>query len=216
MNSKKVFYIMLGVVVLMFAVVVTTIVMGDKLLRKQSNKLVELKLEDQVIETQATSLVQAKKDIEKYSELESIANQIVPQDKDQARAVREIVSIAEQAGVKIASISFPDSTLGQAPKKTTKTTDTEAAATTPPPTTTTNPSETQVKKVEGIQNLYQLDITVASDTASPTSYSRLIDFLSRLEQNRRTAQVTQISILPLASNRTALNFTLTLTVYIKP
>jgi hypothetical protein len=211
MKSKQVFYGMIGLVVIMFGLVVATVVFGDSFLRKQSDRLVELKLENEVIETQATSLLQAKKDIEKYSELESIANQIVPQDKDQARATREIVSIAEQAGVKIASIAFPDSTLGQAPKKDPKAT---TSTTTTPPTTTT--TETQVKKVDGIPNLYQLEITVTSDTSSPTSYSRLIDFLSRLEQNRRTAQVSTISIQPLATNRSLLNFTLTVTVYIKP
>ena len=211
MNSKRVFFIMIGLVVVMFVLVVAAVVMGDKFLSKQSDKLVGLKLENEVIETQAASLAQAKKDIDKYSELEAIANQIVPQDKDQARATREIVSIAGQAGVKIASISFPDSTLGTVQKPTTNKNE---------KTTTTTPAapagETQVKKVDGIPNLYQLDITVASDTTAPSSYARLINFLTRLEQNRRTAQVSQISILPLASNRTVLNFTLTLTVYIKP
>ncbi len=211
MKSKQVFYGMIGLVVIMFGVVVATAVLGDGFLRKQSDKLVELKLENEVVESQATSLLQAKKDIEKYSELESIANQIVPQDKDQARATREIVSIADQAGVNIASIAFPDSTLGQVPKKDPKAS--TSTTTTPAPAATT---ETQVKKVDGIPNLYQLEITVTSDTTNPTNYARLIDFLSKLEQNRRTAQVSSISIQPLATNRSLLNFTLTVTVYIKP
>ncbi len=215
MNSKKVFYVMVGVVVLMVGLVIATIVLGDKFLSKQSAKLVGLKLDNEVVESQSTALAQAKKDIERYSELRDIAKQIVPQDKDQARAVREIVSIAEQAGVKIADVTFPDSTLGQPKATPAKPTsgDGEAAAT--KPATPTTP-ETQVQKVEGTENLYRLDITVASDPTAPASYSRLIDFLKRLEQNRRTAQVTEIAIQPQATNRTALNFTLTVTVYIKP
>lgn len=217
MNSKRVFYVMLGVVVLMFILVISTIVLGDRFLSKQSAKLVSLKLDNEVIEAQSSALAQAKKDIEKYSELEDIANQIVPQDKDQARATREIISIADQAGVKIAGINFPDSTLGQAKPQATKPSDGGATEKTPAPAAAApTTTETQVKKVEGVQNLYQLDITVTSDTTSPASYARLIDFLKRLEQNRRTAQVSQISILPVASNRSALNFTLNLTVYIKP
>lgn len=212
MISKKVFFVMVGVLGLMGALVVVTVVLGDIFLHKQSNKLVGLKLDNEVIETQQTALSQAKKDIQKYSELESIAKQIVPQDKDQARATREIVSLANQAGVKIASIGFPASTLGQTAPKTAA----PANGTTATPAPAANAPVTQVKPVEGIKDLYQLDIIVTSDTTSPASYSKLIDFLSRLEQNRRTAQVSQISVQPDAQNRSALNFSLTITLYIKP
>lgn len=212
-TSKRVFFAMLGVLGLMSVLVITTVVLGDKFLSKQSHKLVGLKLENQVIEAQEASLAQAKKDIEKYRELESIAKQIVPQDKDQARATREIVNLAKLSGVKIATIGFPASTLGQAAPKAAAPASGTTTTPSPAPATT---SETQVKKVDGIQNLFQLDITVTSDITSPSSYGRLIDFLSRLEQNRRTAQVTQISIQPDAANRSALNFSLTLTLYIKP
>jgi len=210
MNSKIAFFIMLGIVGLMGAAVIGAVILGDIFLHQQSNKLVELKLDSQVLEAQQISLTQAKKDLLKYSELATIAKQIVPQDKDQARATREIILLADQAGVKISAINFPASTLGQLPAKTsTPPTDTPVAK-------TVTPTITQVKPVDGIKDLYQLDIIVASDTASPASYPRLIDFLGRLEKNRRTAQVTQISIQPDSKNRTLLNFTLTITLYLKP
>lgn len=213
MNSKKVFFIMIGGTVLMAGLLVATVVLGDIFLQKQSQKLVSLKLDDQVLEAQATSLVQAKKDLESYSPLEAVAKQVVPQDKDQALATREIISLASQAGVKIASISFPPSTLGQAlPKASTPTT----GSTTPAPAAPTSTTVTQVKPVDGISNLYQLDITVVSDNTSPATYARLVSFLGKLEQNRRTAQVSRISIQPDAQTRLGLNFTLTITVYIKP
>ncbi len=213
MISKKVFFAMIGVLGLMVAFVIATAILGDIFLHKQSDKLVALKLDDQVVEAQQTALVQAKRDVQKYSELASTAKQIVPQDKDQARATREIISLANEAGVKIASIGFPASSLGQTtPKATTPAT----GSTTTPTTAAPSASVTQVKPVEGISGLYQLDILVTSEATSPASYVRLIDFLSRLEQNRRTAQVSQISIQPDAHNRSLLNFSLTITVYIKP
>src|SRR5258708_370238 len=109
--SKKVFFIMIGALGFLGILVIGSVVAGDIFLHKQSNKLVSLKLDNQVIEAQQASLAQAKKDIQKYAELESIAKQVVPQDKDQARATREIVNFAAQAGVKIASIAFPASNL---------------------------------------------------------------------------------------------------------
>lgn len=210
-SSKKMFFVMIGVLSLMAILLVAGVILGDLFLQKQAAKLTSLKLDDQVIEAQQTALVQAKKDLQTYSELESIANQVVPQDKDQAKAVREIVSLANQSGISIGSISFPASTLGQAAPKAATPTD----GSTPAPAVTT-PSVTQVKPVDGIKNLFQLDITIVSDTTKPVTYAKLIDFLSRLEQNRRTSQVSQISIQPDSQNRAGLNFTLTITVYIKP
>lgn len=209
MNSKKYFFVMSGVLGLMVILMIASVVMGDIFLHKQSVKLVNLKLDNQVIEAQQTALTQAKSDLQKYKDLAVIAKQVVPQDKDQARATREIISLADQAGVKIASIGFPVSTLGQAKPKTT--TDTSTSTTTTP-----TPSVSQVKPAEGIPNVFQLDITVVSDNSSPATYARLTDFLNRLEQNRRTAQVSQITIQPDAKNRSSLNFTLTITLYIKP
>lgn len=206
---------MLGVLGLMSVLVIATVVLGDSFLRKQSQKLLDLKLNNQVIEAQQTSLVQAKKDLEKYNELEAIAKQIVPQDKDQARAVRELINLANQSGISIASIGFPASNLGQqAAVKAVTPSENAAASTTP--AAPAAPPVTQVKPVEGIKGLYQLEIVVVSDATRPATYPRMIDFLSRLEQNRRTAQVAQISIQPDTVDRNALNFTLTITLFIKP
>ena len=215
MTSKKMFYVLVGGFCVSIGLVIAGIVLGDMYLRKQSAKLVDLKLQNKVIEEQQSSLSQAKKDVEKYAELDKIAKQIIPQDKDQAKATLEILNIAKASGVKLASISYPASTLGQAPAKTQSSTDDKSAASGSAPAAT-SPSITQVKPVDGMQNVYQYDITVVSDTDAPVSYGRLINFLQRLEQNRRTAQVTQISIQPDSQNRNALNFTLTLTLYIKP
>lgn len=209
---------MVGLVGIMGLVIIAAGVMGDALLRKQASRLMSLKLDTQVIEAQQASLDQAKKDLEKYNELEAIAKKIVPQDKDQARATREIINLANQSGIKIASVGFPASNLGVKPPAAPKTDDSSktSSADTPKPAEPTAPPITQVKPVDGIKNLYQLDIIIISDTSSPTTYPRLIDFLSRLEQNRRTAQVSQISIQPDGVNRNSLNFTLTITVYTKP
>lgn len=216
MTSKKVFYILLGGLAASICLVIVGVVLGDMYLHKQTNKLVDLKLQNKVIEEQQSSLIQAKKDIEKYDELDKIAKQIIPQDKDQAKATREILNIADASGIKLASISYPASTLGQAPVKATTDTSSGGSGTTTPTTPSASASITQVKPVDGLQNVYQYDITVVSDTDAPVSYSKLMTFLQKLEQNRRTAQVTQIIIQPDSQNRNMLNFNLTLTLYVKP
>ncbi len=207
-KSKKLYFVMLGVVLALCLGVGAIVYLGNAMLSSQSKKVVSLKLDNEVIESQQTALGKAKQDVQRYTALDQIAKQIVPQDKDQAKVTREIVSIATDLGIKISNVTFPASSLGTiVPKQ-------PSSSTTPAPVPTT--PTTQLKAVDGISNLYQLDITITSDTAKPISYNNLIAFLDRMEQNRRTSQVTQITITPDSKNRSLLNFSITLTVYTKP
>lgn len=213
MNSKRVFFVMLGVVILIGLLIIGGTVYGNILLKQESKKLVDLKLQNRLLDEQQTSLIQANKDIEKYSELETTAKAIVPQDKDQAKAVRELVIIAEESGIKLNSISFPSSSLGQvqtvAPAANADNGETKAATPAAPPIT-------QVKPVEGITGVYLMEINIQQDATVPVTYAQFIAFLERLEQNRRTAQVSNISITPDAQNRNLVAFNLTVNLYIKP
>jgi len=212
MTPRKAFFITLGSFILIVVFSVSGIVLGTSKLKSKSAELVELKLQDRLVEEQEIALIQANKDIEKYQELEAIAKAIVPQDKDQAKTVREIINIAELSKIKISSITFPDSSLGTkqaAPVPTT--TDGAAGDATPK---IQAPPITQVKPVSGINGLYQLEVTLAVDQITPT-FNQMIDFLSRLEQNRRTAQVSTISINP-GANRNLVEFNLTMNVFVKP
>lgn len=214
MNSKRIFYILTGCLVLLAGVGVGGIVMGNKLLAKSAGKLNELKLETSIIDEQQNSLAQAKRDIEKYAELETIAKTVVPQEKDQARTVREIVRFAQESGVPIANITFPTSDLGAAAAKPTPSTGTDGTTTTTPKTTV--PPISQVKPVEGIKGVYQLEVSIQNDKNTPTRYQSLITFLRKLEQNRRTSQVTNVGIQPDPKNRNLITYTMTINVYIKP
>lgn len=207
MNSKKVYFGMLGIISILAILAITCLVLGNGMLQKKSDKLSELKLENRVLEEQQSAVIKANKDIEKYKELEELAKRIVPQDKDQARTVREITQIADQSGIFIDSIQFPKSDLGKPAIKV------PGSATATTPSKPSIPPITQTKPVEGIPGLYQMEIKI--DVNNAVSYQRLIDFLSRLEQNRRTALVSSISIHPLAKTPT-LTFEITFNIFVKP
>ncbi len=211
MKTKQVFWLMCGLVIVLSGLTVGGVVLGNIVLQKQSAKLYGLKLQNKVLDAQQTALVKANKDVQKYAELETIAKTIVPQDKDQAEAVREIVSIAESNGISLKSITFPSSTLGQAAVIAPK----SSEGTTTAPVVKVPPL-TQVKAVEGIKGVYSMEITIASDDFKPVSYRSFLNFLSKLEQNRRTAQVGTISIQPNTKAPDSLSFTITVNVYIKP
>jgi len=207
MDSKKLYFILLGVIGLLGASLLGGAYIANSLLEKQSQQIVKARLESQTLDGQQLQLAKAKADITKYKSLAAIAKSVVPQDKDQAQTVREIVNIASVNGVKLGNISFPSSTLGLSGSN--------SAATTPSPT---DPKTlfSQLKTVNNIPGMYDLLITVQSDAAAPIPYTRFIDFLSGLEHNRRTALVSGITLQPDSTSSSNVSFTLTIDEYIKP
>jgi cell division protein FtsB len=204
MTPKRFFFVMTGSLVLLIGLIIASTVGGNMLLQKQSKKLVDLKAQNKVIEEQQTSLIQARKDIEKYKELNSIAKSIVPQDKDQAKTVREINKLAADSGIALKAITFQTSNLGQAP-----------ASAAPGATKPATPSISQVKPVDGIAGVYSQEITITPDDKSPVAYRKFLTFLEKLESNRRTAHVNKITVNP-TDDGSALTFVLTLNAYVKP
>jgi len=212
MNSKRVFYVMAGGLVLLVAAIVGCTYLASSMLASRAKVLSDLKVQDAVLTAEQASLTKAKKDIVKYSPLETIAKSVVPQDKDQAETVREIVKLASDSGLQLSSITFPASTLGAKAAGVAG----AATGTTPVVPKAGNANLTQLTPVKGSPGLYVMPITITQDTSAPVPYTKFIGFLAKLEQNRRTAQVTSIVLQPLPTDRSQLSFTLTLQKYIKP
>jgi hypothetical protein len=232
MTSKRVYYLMLGLIGLLFVGLLAGAYGANSLLAKQAVSLTALKAKSNALDKEQTSLVLAKKQVAKYAQLNKIVTSIVPQDKDQAEAVREIVGIADANQVALGSITFPASTLGNATTPVPVTAG--GAAPTKPFASSPSASKTgalsQLQPVKNIPGVYDLQITVQGDSKNPITYSQLIAFLSSLENNRRTAQVSTISFEPVASTSNSggssvaynssspasISFSLTLDEYIKP
>ncbi len=196
MTPKRIFMLMIAVTGLLGLAVIGSAVTSTNILKKYAANLMEAKLQNRVLDEQQDSLTSAKKDIDTYTELNLIARSVVPQDKDQAKTVRSINDVAKSLGIKLSGISFPPSTLGQSSKAA-------------------KAKETQVTPVTGLKGLYEMQITVQSDSNTPITYDKFIDFLEKLENNRRTAQVSNITILPNVDG-SKLTFNLVLSTYIKP
>jgi len=173
------------------------------LLSSRSTTLVSLRAKSQALNQEQTNLAIDKTDIKKYGSLDQISQSIVPQNKDQAQAVREIVSIADSNNITLNTISFPVSNLG-----------TTAGASTPASAQSITLS--QLTPVKGIPGVYTLPIQISvSQPSDAISYSSFYNFLSQLQQNRLTSQVTDLSITPILTNN-LITFSLTINEYIKP
>lgn len=211
MNSKRFHLVLIGIIGLLFVGLIAGAYGINQLMAARATKLSVLKAKDIALGEEQQSIIQAQKDIKTYANLQKTAQAIVPEDKDQAEAVREIVNIAASNKISLASINFPASTLGAGLPAT------PGAAATPKPAAGANTKAalSQLTPVKNIPGVYQLPITVTGDSNNPVSYNQLINFLQALEHNRRTSQVSTINIQPNA-NSTYLNFVLTINEYIKP
>ena len=218
MTSKRLYFLLIGIIGLLFLGLVAGTYGANNLLSTEAGKLTILKAKSAALSQEQLTLNKAKDDLTKYASLEVVAKSVVPQDKDQAEAVREIVNIAAQYGVSLSAISFPASTLGSTAAGTPIPASATPTTKTPSPTTKSSSagSLSQLQPVKNITGVYQLPITVVGDTNKPVAYDKFISFLSALEHNRRTAQVSTITLEPSTANRNLLSFTLGLNEYIKP
>jgi hypothetical protein len=212
MTPKRVYYVMLGVVALLVIGVLVGTVQVNSLLKTKADHLTDLKLQSQVVSSQQTGLQQAKRQVTQYSKLEVTAKSIVPQDKDQAEAVREITNLAADSGIsRLSSVTFPLSTLGGIAGATSS-----GSGTAPATTATPKKSLTQLAPVKGITGVYSLQITIQQTNDAAIPYSQFLLFLEKLEQNRRTAQVSSIILQPDTTHPSLVAFTLTINEFIKP
>lgn len=212
MNAKQTFFVLNALLVLLVVAIIGGAYGIQGLLSSHSKELVNYKAKALALDVEQTQLVQAKKDIQKYSELYKIAKTVVPESKNQAEAVRQIVKLAEANKIGLQSISFPTSSLGNSTASPTA----PASAAGPSATGGASASLSQLTPVKNIPGVYDLKLIVTSSQDGAVTYSQLIKFLDSLEKNRLTALVSSISIQPDADNRNNFSFNLTLDIYIKP
>jgi len=194
MDAKRLNYVLLGVIGVSVLLLAGGTYGANTVLQSQAKRLNDAKAHSQALDDKQLQLSKARTDIAKYQSLADIAKNIVPQDKDQAQTVREIVKLAEANGIKLGAITFPSSTLGGK----------------------TSASQSQLKAVKNIPGVFSLEIAIQSDTASPVKYANFLNFLDGLEHNRRTALVNGITLQPNADNPGTLGFTLNVSEYVKP
>lgn len=218
MNGKQLKLLLPGLLGISLVVFVLILFSGLSMLEEKSKKLSTLKLQSRVANDQLASLAAAKKDVAQYAYFKTVAKTVLPNDKDQAQAVLDIFQLASESGISIQSITFPTSTLGLA----IPTTGQAAASAVGAPSSSVL---SQAKPVAGINGLYSIELAIAPESGDKVppdkqvTYPKMLDFLNRLEHNRRTAQITQVRIQPQGTNAAPspyINFSLSVNIFIKP
>jgi hypothetical protein len=216
MNSKRMYFLLITTVVLMIGLLVGGTYLVNSMLTKRANDLTALKAKNAALGQEQISLNKAKKDLANYADLYKTTRAVVPEEKNSAEAAREIVNIADAHGISLASITFPASSLGSSSAGASSSATTSTAPAAPTTLNSKTVKLSQLTLVKGIPGVYNLVITVTSDPKAPVPYNQFVSFLSDLEHNRHTAEVSSITLQPDKDNHNLLSFNLNLNEYIKP
>jgi hypothetical protein len=191
-----------------------------------------LRTEVAQLDNKQSDLEKAKIALSDYANEQETLSLVLPEDKDQARVVKEIYAIADQSNVRIDSVAFPSSTLGEKaaakPVPTTTDTATDASAQNPgtsAATKDTKPTKTisqatPVKSIPGVQSILLSlgTITSKDSTIKGVRYDEMMSLIRLLERNRRTMQIQSIGIgqSKTASGESTYDLSLSIVIFIQP
>ncbi len=217
MNAKRFNYLMMGVLALLVVTGGAVAYFSNQYLQTKAANVASIKAELAGVEAKESTFVRSRNELKQHEELKASIDRILPQDKDQARAIRELFAIAEESGIRITNITFPTSELGRKTQTAKPQTTTEGAQ--PQTQSQATNAVTQAKPVEGISGVLGISASVGFDKAAPNqpiTFERFQQFLQKLELNRRTMQVSQVTITPTNQGEGEFDFSVNLTIFVKP
>ena len=193
MTTKKAHFGLLGLLVLVIVAIGLAMYFSRVFLKSNSDSLVNAKLE--LYKIDETEYIYRKNQaiLQENQETADILASVLPQEKDQAKAVREITQIASDNGLSVKAIRFPGSDLVITNKPVAAQTQ---GSTTTPQATPSGPTISQAKPVNGLNNVLGIAVEVELTSArsgAQISTDQVLSFLQQIENNRRNIRVTSIN-----------------------
>lgn len=219
MTPKRIYYLLLGVLVLLIIGVGASLYFTNQLMQNKASELRQADLDNQVADKKLKLLQNAKKELTDNANIQKAIDEALPKTKNQADVVAQLYSMAADSNIKISSITFPASTLGEKKAAPSSSTDSKPDTSTnnsPSSATTGTSGATQTKPVSGITGVSSVDValTFAPTSGESISYSDMLKFLSLVEQNRRTMLINTLQISPDVKNG-GVNFSINLKLFVK-
>lgn len=191
MTTKRVHYLLISLLILLFIVLLATLHFGISTMKKQSQKIIDAKLN--IAKAQKTeSIYSSNKEL--YLSNQDLAqkiNDFIPTDKEQDLIVAQLNSYASQSQLTISAVSFPNSTLDPSIKQKVRT------------------DISQATPVNGLTGVYEIPIVVTVSNTNPETINtdNLLKLLDLIESSPRNMRITSISY-DAKSNEIQLNITL--------
>ena len=188
-KSKKMFFILIALNIVLIGGIIGVYLFATKFVKQKSSEVAVVKADIESNELAINSYKDLEKSLGKSAELEAIAKEVLPQDKNQSVALNELEEFAKNAGISIKQVTFL----------------------TPTGKKTTGPTLTSPSSLKGVA---VLSVSVKGDKMQ---YSQLLEFLRQIESNRRRMQVTSISLGPSSTQLGQLERAdFTIDLYLKP
>lgn len=200
MSPKQMFFIILAVLGLLLAGGGLVYHRTRGQLSQKSDSLGELKADIDAIDD---SIEDVKNVLAQYDDLafiNEIASDVLPPSKVQSDLVGQLYTLANESGVLIRTLNFVS----------------------PEGTPTAEPNLTQTKPLEGVGGVFVLPINLSYETGS---YSNFVQFLKKIEANRRKLQISRLGVNPVkdtvegggnATQVTGYQGDLEINVYVRP
>lgn len=188
-KSKKAFYVLIALNVLLIGGILGAYLFTTKYAKQKSQEIAVLKADIETNDQRLVAYSDLERSLDKSTELETIAKEVLPQDKNQSVALNEIESFANKAGISIRQITFN----------------------TPSGKVTSGPTLTSPTSLKGVS------VLSVGVKANKMQYEQLLDFLKQIESNRRRMQVTSISLAPSTTQLGLLDRAdFSIDIYLKP
>jgi Tfp pilus assembly protein PilO len=187
LNAKLFFWILIGLNVLLLGATLVVFTQASSVGAKKSQKIAEYKAMGQANDQLIGYYKVLQSTLNENQDIESIAQKVLPTDKDQSAALADLDKFSKSNHVPIQQISFSPGTNKGSGK------------------TLTSPSG-----VKGVSA-----VTVALSCTNAT-YENMISFLQTIETTQRRMQVTSLNITPNETNPNLLNrVDMTVDIYLK-
>ncbi len=168
MTTKKLFFVMLVVLLATLGLTGVGVYFVDGYLGSQSETISALKADDELLSIELINTQNTIENLKTYSYVDTVADTILPDSKNQSEAILLINKIGDEVGVNTQSFIF----LG----------------------TDGEPSEkSQTKPLEGTKGILVFPVQVKFDA----TYSQVINWLKLAEKNQRKMQVSTITMAVL-------------------
>ena len=190
MTPKNTFFGLLGTSVGLIAVGIVVYYYFNANLEKLNSEVSILLAEQDVVGQQIDAYKKTEKQIAELSFVEQLANQVLPQSKEQANVVAEIRQFITSSGLELESLSFSNGS-----------------------GTITGLSNSQT---EAAENLAGVRILPATAVIAPGArYESVLTLLRKIETNQRKMQVTEVGLTPVPGSDTLASVTINLNIYLR-
>ncbi len=168
MTPKKVFYGMVGLLVLIVLAGGGIFYFVDSQLATKTTEVNKLKAELDVLAIKINNSRQSADELEKYQDVQAILDSVLPPEKIQNELIAEILDIATRNATDLGSITFPSS--GEF----------------------TDFTKSQTSIVEGVAGVLAVEINITATA----NFTNMLSLLEDFESNQRKLQVVSVNVQP--------------------